>query len=186
LQEIFFAQGVFERKELLAVGGCGGEGGVVQREEEGVEVGHPAEVWRLNSRAHGYAVGKHDVDVGFAEDIGGVFFALKLADAGADLVEMSKAGGVEWRLLIEVVESLPCVAKRGKVGTHAGGIGIGIHGVDGEGVEVAVGGVVGRREKWVGVVVDGGDGGDVCSQGGVDGGVAGSRGSAADDCEDED
>ena len=77
---------------------------------------------------------------------------------------------VEWGLPVEVEDGLPCVVERGEVGTHAGWVGVGIHGVDGEGVEVAVGGVGGWGEEWVGVIVDGGDGGDFGGEGGVDGG----------------
>ena len=66
-------------------------------------------------------------------------------------------------------DGLPGFVERGEIGAHAGGVGGGLHVVDGEGVEVAVGGVGGRGEEWVGVVVDGGDGGDFGGQGGVDG-----------------
>ena len=69
---------------------------------------------------------------------------------------------------VEVEDGLPCVVERGEVGAHAGGVGVGLHVVDGEGVEVTVGGVGGWGEEWVGVVVDGGDGGDLRGQGGVD------------------
>jgi hypothetical protein len=66
-----------------------------------------------------------------------------------------------------VEDGEPCVMERGECGAHAGRVGVGLHVVDGEGVEVAVGGV-GWGEERVGVVVDGGDGGDVGGQGGVD------------------
>ena len=65
-------------------------------------------------------------------------------------------------------DGLPGFVERGEGGAEAGGVGVGFHVVDGEGVEVAVGGVGGWGEEWVGVVVDGGDGGDLGGQGGVD------------------
>ena len=86
---------------------------------------------------------------------------------------MFEAVGVEWRVAVEVEDGLPCVVERGEVGADACGVGVGLHVVDGEGVEVAVGGVGGRGEEWVGVVVDGGDGGDLGGEGGVDGGGIG-------------
>ena len=82
--------------------------------------------------------------------------------------ELFEACGVEWWLAVEVEDCLPGFVERGEVGTHAGGVGGGFHVVDGEGVEVAVGGKGRWGEEWVGVVVDGGDGGDLGGQGGVD------------------
>ena len=86
---------------------------------------------------------------------------------------LPRAGGVERGLPVEVEDGLPCVVERGKVGTHTGGFSVGIHGVDGEGVEVAVGGVGRWGEEWVGVIVDCGDGGDLLGEGGIDGGIGG-------------
>ena len=143
--------------------------GVVEREEERVDVGDPAEAWGLDAGAHGDAVGEFGADVGFVEDVVGVVGALLLAGGFAGGVELFEAGVVEGREAVEVEDGLPCVVECGEVGAHAGGVGVGLHVVDGEGVEVAVGGVGGRGEEWVGVVVDGGDGGDLCGEGGVDG-----------------
>ena len=67
--------------------------------------------------------------------------------------------------------------ERGEVGAEADGVGGGLHVVDGEGVEVAVGGVGGWGEERMGVVVDGRDGGDLCGEGGVDVGVGREQGS---------
>jgi hypothetical protein len=173
LLEILCAEFVFEGEELFAVRGSGGEGRVVEREEEGVDVGDPAEAWWLDAGAHGYAVGEHGGDVGLVEDVGRIVTGLLLADLFSCGVELRLAGGVERRLAVEVEDRLPCVVKRGEVGAHAGGIGVGLHGVDGECVEVAVGGVGRRGQHGVGVVVDGGDCGDLCGDGGIDGGIAG-------------
>jgi hypothetical protein len=56
LFEIFCAELVFEGEELFTVGGVG-EGGVVEREEERVDVGDPAKARGLDSGAHGDSVG---------------------------------------------------------------------------------------------------------------------------------
>jgi len=79
-----------------------------------------------------------------------------------------EASGVEGRLPVEVEDGLPGFVERGESGAQAGGVGGGFHVVDGEGVEVAVGGVGGWGEEWVGVVVDGGDDGNLGGQGGID------------------
>jgi len=173
LLEIFCSELVFEWEELSAVGCGGGEAGVVEREEKRVDVRDPAEAWWLNSDAHGDAVGEHRADVGFVEDVGRVVFALLLARGFACGFELLEAGGVERGLPIEMEDGLPCVVERGKVGTHTGGFSVRVHGVDGEGVKVAVSGVGGWGEEWVCVVVDGGDGGDLLSERGVDGEIGG-------------
>ena len=94
-----------------------------------------------------------------------------LARGFAGGFELFEAGGVEWGLSVKVEYGLPCFVECGEVGTHAGGVGVGFHVVDGEGVEVAVGGVGGWGEEWVGVIVDCLDGGDLGGQGGVNGGA---------------
>ena len=93
--QILFAECVFEGEELFAVGVCCGEGGVVEREEEGVDVRDPAKSRWLNSDAHGDSVGKHGGDVGFIEDVGGVVAALLGADVFAGCFKLSETGGVE-------------------------------------------------------------------------------------------
>ena len=85
-------------------------------------------------------------------------------------IELFECVGGEGWIAVEVEDGLPCVVECGEVGAHACGVGVGLHVVDGEGVEVAVGGVVGRGEEWMGVVVDGGDGGDLSGEDGVYGG----------------
>jgi hypothetical protein len=172
LVEILGAELVFEGEELFAVGGGGGEGRVVEREEEGVDVRDPSKAWWLDAGAHGYAVGEHSGDVGFVQYVGRVVASLLLADIFSCGFELRLAGGVERRLEVEVEDGLPRVVKCEQVGTRAGGVGVGLHGVDRECVEVAVGGVGGRREQRVGVVVDGRDGGDLRGNGGGDRGIA--------------
>lgn len=168
LFEVLCAEFVFEGEELLAVG-CGGEAGVVEWEEKRVDVGNPAEAWGFNSCAHGYSVSQLGADVGAVEDVGGVVFALLLARGFASGFELFEAGGVEWWLPIEVEDCFPCFVERREIGAHAGGVGVRLHVVDGESIEVAVGGVSWWREDWVGVVVDGGDGGYLVGEGWVDG-----------------
>ncbi len=115
----------------------------------------------MDACSHCHAVGQFGGDVGAVEDVGGVSFSLLAARGFAGGFELFEAVGVEGRGAVEVEEGEPCVVERGEGGTEVGGVGVGDHVVDGEGVEVAVGGVGGRGEERVGVVVDGGDGGDL-------------------------
>jgi len=78
LLEILCPEVVFEGEELFAVGGGGGEGGVVEGEEERVDVGDPAEARGLDAGSHRDSVGEFSGDVGAVEDVGGVGFALLL------------------------------------------------------------------------------------------------------------
>ena len=116
-----------------------------------------------------HSVGQLGADVGAVEDVGGIGFALLAAGGFAGGFELFEAGGVERGLTVEAEECEPCVVEGGKFGAHAGGVGVGLHVVDRKSVEVAVGGVGGRGEDWVSVVVDGRDGGDLGGEGGVDG-----------------
>lgn len=119
--EIFRAEFVFEGEELFAVGSGGGEGGVVEREEERVDVGNPAEARRLDAGAHGDAVGELGADVGAVEDVGGVFFALLAARGFAGGFEMLEAGGFERGLSVEMEDGEPCVVERGRSGRMPAG-----------------------------------------------------------------
>ena len=169
LMEILSAKFVFEGEELFAVRGCGGEGGVVEREEERVDVWHPTKAWWLDTGAHGDTVGEHDADVGFVEDVGGVVASLLLAKVFSCYLELCETCCVERRLPVEVEDGLPRIVKSLQIGARADGVGVRLHGVDGEGVEVAVIGVGRGREHGVRVIVDGWNGGDLRGESGVDG-----------------
>src|SRR5262249_8273655 len=79
------AEFVFEREECLAVGIAGGEVRVIEREDERIDIRHPAEARRLNSWAHRDAVGEHGFDAHLVEHPGRVGIALLFA--GYRLVE---------------------------------------------------------------------------------------------------
>ena len=87
---------------------------------------------------------------------------------GAGGVEAGEGGGVEGRCALEAEEGAPGRGELRVVRTPGEWVGLRFHVVDGESVEVAVGGVFGRGEHGVGVVVDGGDGGDLFRESGVD------------------
>lgn len=76
---------------------------------------------------------------------------------------------IEGRSGLEAPESGPGGGKLGIVGAPGYGIGVGDHVVNGEGVKVAVGDVVGRRQDRMGVVVEGGDGLNEGAELGIDG-----------------
>ena len=81
--QILCTEAIFEREELGAVGSGGGEVGVVEREEERVGVGDPAEARRLDACAHGDTVGERGLDVDLIEHPGGVVLAFTGLDADA-------------------------------------------------------------------------------------------------------
>ena len=137
LGEIAGAQFVFQGEEGLAVGVFRGEMRVVEGEDQGVGVRHPAKTRRLHRGSHGDAVGQHDLDAHLIEDPGGVSIAVLAFGGGLGF-------GGERRLE--------------GAGTQGNGVGLRLHVVHRQGVELAV---AGRGEHGVGVIVDGLDVGDL-------------------------
>ncbi len=167
--EVTGAELVFEREEESFVGVLGGERGVVEWKEERVGVGDPAEARGLDARAHQDAVGDHGADVRLVEHPLVEVEALAGFDGGARGFEAFHPVGVERDGQVDAPESLPGGGKLGVVGAPGDGVGLGLHVVDGEGVEVPVGSVGGWGQDWVGVVVDGGGGEDVGVEFGIEG-----------------
>ena len=92
--QIAGAHAVLQRKEECAVGVLCCEGGVVEREQECVDIRHPAEAWRRHARPHLDAIGEHGPDAGLGEHPVGEARAFAAFDVGAGGGQLLHAGGI--------------------------------------------------------------------------------------------
>ena len=136
--EVAGADFIFQGEEEAAVGVGGGEGGVVEGKEERVNVRDPAEAGAhggAGGGSHGYAVGEHGLGVGLGKEPGVKVGAFAEFDGGAGGLEALGGFGREGDGGGDVPEGEPSGGELGVVGAPGEDVGLGLHFVDGEGVE---------------------------------------------------
>jgi len=159
---------IFERKELRSVGRPCGQAGVIERKQQCVDVGHPAEARRRYTGAHFDAVGQHGFDAGLLQHPRGVVGLLTLLHAGSRRLQIGHGFCIERAFPLETPERPPRRGELRIVGAPCDRVGLWGHVVDRKCVEVAVGGIGRRGEDGVRVVVEGRGGVYESTQLGID------------------
>ena len=169
--QVACAHTFFQREEEFLIRGCAREGRVVEWKEQCIDVGDPTKARRSDSRTHGDAIGQHGSDAGLVEHPVVVVGAETLADLLACRIEPVHSVRVERRRTVESPQSFPGGGELRIVETPRDQVGLRLHVVDGERIEVAIGFIGWRRQDGVCVVVDYLDGIDEASDLRIDTGV---------------